>query len=113
MNVCINIIKTRRLLVMDYGVSKRMKEARLKANISLKELGESIGISESNMQKHESGNVKGIDYVRIKKIAEALKVTSEWLLGWEKKKAIKTIDVTDLSDESISKVKEYIELLKK
>jgi len=97
---------------MDNEVSERMKEARLKANISLKELGESIGISESNMQKHESGNVKGIDYARIKKIAEALKVTPEWLLGWEKKKVSKTVDVSDLNNEDIKKVQEYIDLLK-
>ena len=98
---------------MDNGVSERMKEARLKANISLKELGESIGISESNMQKHESGNVKGIDYARIKKIAEALKVTPEWLLGWDKKKAPKTIDISELSEDDIKRVKEYIDLLKR
>lgn len=113
MNVCISIIKERRLFIMDYGVGKRIKEARLKANLTLTGLGELIDISESNMQKHESGNVKGINYDRIKRIAEALKVTPEWLLGWGIKKVIKTIDVTDLSDESISKVKEYIELLKK
>lgn len=98
---------------MDYGVGKRIKEARLKANLTLTGLGELIDISESNMQKHESGNVKGINYDRIKKIAEALKVSPEWLLGWEKKKAPKTIDASELSDVNIAKVKEYIELLKK
>lgn len=98
---------------MDNEVSERIKEARLKANLTLTELGELIGISESNMQKHESGNVKGVNYDRAKKIAEALNVTTEWLLGWEKKKASKTIDVSELSDVNIAKVKEYIELLKK
>ena len=42
-------------------VGNRIKVARKDKGITLKELGEKIGLTEATIQKYESGNIKNID----------------------------------------------------
>lgn len=53
------------------------------AGITLKELGEKIGITEATAQKYEAGNIKKIDIEMLKKISDALGTTPEKLTGWK------------------------------
>ena len=53
-------------------IGMRIKEARKAQKITLKELGNSVGISESTTKRYEDGQIKGVDVNIIKKFAAAL-----------------------------------------
>ena len=58
-----------------------LRKAREDRGVTLKELGESVGLSESTVQKYEAGKIKNIDISLIKKFANALRVNPIYLLG--------------------------------
>lgn len=64
-------------------VGSRIKEMRKSRKMTLKELGEHIGLSESNTKRYEDGQIKTIGIDIIKKIALALDVPASYLTGWE------------------------------
>lgn len=66
-------------------VGNNIKKYRKEAGITLKELGEKIGVTEATAQKYEAGNIKKIDVEMLKKISDALGTTPEKLTGWESK----------------------------
>ena len=48
-------------------VGNNIKKYRKEAGITLKELGEKIGVTEATAQKYEAGNIKKIDVEMLKK----------------------------------------------
>ncbi len=67
-------------------IGKRIKTKRLEANLTLKDVGLKVGLSEGNIQRYEAGKIKGIDVHLLTKIATAINTTPEYLMGWEKSK---------------------------
>lgn len=65
-------------------VGSRIRAARKEKNMTLKELGNLVGLSESTTQRYERGQIKSIDINIAKKFADALHVPAESLLGWER-----------------------------
>lgn len=63
-------------------VGSRIKEMRKSRKMTLKELGEHIGLSESNTKRYEDGQIKTVGIDIIKKIALALDVPASYLTGW-------------------------------
>ena len=59
---------------------KRLRKAK---GLTLEELGERIGTTRQTVCRYESGNIPGIPYDKIVKIAEVLGVRPEELMGWE------------------------------
>lgn len=72
-------------------VGSRIRAARKEKNMTLKELGNLVGLSESTTQRYERGQIKSIDINIAKKFADALHVPAETLLGWQDKEAIPPI----------------------
>lgn len=64
-------------------VGSRIKEMRKSRKMTLKELGEHIGLSESNTKRYEDGQIKTVGIDIIKRIALALDVPASYLTGWE------------------------------
>lgn len=64
-------------------IGMRIKDARKSQKITLKELGSSVGISESTTKRYEDGQIKGVDVNIIKKFANALSVSPAWLMGYD------------------------------
>lgn len=64
-------------------VGLRIKEARKSRGLTLAELGNKIGLSESNTQRYESGRISSVSVELINKIAKALNVSPAFLMGWE------------------------------
>ena len=60
----------------------RIKKRRKLLNKTLLELAEYIGVKEATMQRYESGEIKSIPYDNIVLIAECLKCTPQYLMGW-------------------------------
>ena len=62
--------------------NENLKEARLKSGLSQKDLSENIGVAKSTYSLYESGTREpNVD--TIKKIASALNVSADMLLGLE------------------------------
>ena len=60
----------------------RLREIRKESGISLKKLGEIIGVAESTMSLYENEK-RQPDYETLKKLADYFNVTTDYLLGRE------------------------------
>ena len=61
----------------------RIRELRKKCGITMKELGEKIGVAESTVSQYETGK-RQPDYETLLKLGEYFGVTVDFLLGAEK-----------------------------
>ena len=117
-------------------IGARIKFIRKQKGITLADLGARLGISESNMQRYESGKIASVSIDFINRLAPILEVKPEWLIGWDKDdtpqgyyldsetaeyaECLRTRPSArllfsasrDISKEDMDKVVEYIELLK-
>ncbi|MDR7856015.1 XRE family transcriptional regulator [Tissierella sp.] len=64
-------------------LGKRIYKARINKEITLKQLGDLVDLSESTVQRYEKGKIKNVDIEMVKKFAKALGVLPAHLLGWE------------------------------
>lgn len=60
----------------------RIRELRKKCGITMKELGEKIGVAESTISQYETGK-RQPDYETLLKLGEYFGVTADYLLGKE------------------------------
>lgn len=81
---------------MSFG--QRLKEARKNRGMTLRELGEAIGRSESVVQRYESGVISNLDNEVIAKLANALNVNPAYLMGWTKINTVNTVKIPILGD---------------
>lgn len=97
-------------------VGNRIYDVRTEKNITLKELGDLVGLSESTVQRYEKGKIKNVDIEIVKKFADALKISPAYLMGWENN-TIHTIaahkddmefDWTEEELEDIENFKKYV-----
>lgn len=91
-------------------VGRNIKKYRNESGMTLKELGEKIGITEATTQKYEAGNIKKIDVEMLKKIADALHTTPEKLTGWESKAEYEEYKNKKRGEEEANLVKMYSQL---
>lgn len=63
-------------------LSERIKHIRELKGITLKELGAKINRTEATVQRYESGAIKNVNNDVVESIAEALKVSPAYLMGW-------------------------------
>ena len=80
-------------------IHDRIKERREAVGLTLAQLAEITGVKEATAQRWESGNIKTIKYETIEVLADALKCTPQYLMGWEDK-----IDPTNASDGEVENV---------
>ena len=66
---------------MNFG--ERVKRARLERKMTLLEVAERLGRTEATVQRYESGNIKNPKSDTIQELADALKVSPSYLMGWE------------------------------
>ena len=65
------------------SLSTVLKSKRAELNLTLKEVGDRVGVSEGTVQRWESGNIKTLRHERITKLAEVLDVSPAELMGLE------------------------------
>lgn len=63
-------------------INERIKTRRKLLNKTLLEIAEYLGVQEATVQRYESGEIKNIPYDNIVLIAECLKCTPQYLMGW-------------------------------
>lgn len=91
---------------MDFG--NRLKELRLQAGLTQKQLAEQIGITKSVVSFYELRERTPSPDVLIK-LASIFHVTTDYLLGIEK---TKTIDITGLDSEDEKVIRTMVEHLR-
>lgn len=64
-------------------IIRRIKERRTELGYSFQELADLTGMSKSTLQRYETGAIKNIPLDRLKDLARALRVTPEWIMGWD------------------------------
>lgn len=74
-------------------IGARIKEARLSKDLSMKELGNLLSLSESTVSRYENGKVGQIQLPTIKTIADILNVNVNWILGISDNKEVEKSDV--------------------
>lgn len=63
-------------------VNERIKERRLELGMTLEQVAEKIGVKRPTIFRYESGAIN-IKLSTIRKLAEALQTTPEYLMGWQ------------------------------
>ena len=61
-------------------IGMRIREARDDANMTLKDVGDLIGVSDSTIMRYEKGDIEKIKMPIINSIANALNVNPSWLV---------------------------------
>lgn len=67
-------------------IAERLKSLRLARKLSQQELGKKAGIHPVTICEWEKGNIRGIKLVSLQKLAAALNVTPNELLGTNEKR---------------------------
>ena len=62
---------------------ERIKERRLKLEMSYQDLSDANGISKSTLQRYETGYIKKVPINQIEILAKALHTTPSYLMGWD------------------------------
>ena len=65
---------------MDIG--DKIKQLREEKGMTLEELGNKVGVGKSTVRKWETGMIENMRRDKIKKVADALNVTPDYLMGW-------------------------------
>ncbi len=65
------------------SLGSRMRDARLRQDLTLEQVGEKAGVSRATIQRYEKGVISNIPSDRIEAIARALDVTPSYLMGWD------------------------------
>ena len=65
------------------NIIERIKAKRVELEYSFQDLADLTGMSKSTLQRYETGGIKNIPLAKLKILAKALKVSPEWIMGWE------------------------------
>lgn len=68
------------------GIIQRIKNRRLDLGLSYQDMQDLTGISKSTWQRYETGFIKNLAIDKLDIVANALKTTSGYLMGWEDQK---------------------------
>lgn len=83
-------------------LNERIKQRRLALNLTLLSVAEQLGVKEATVQRYESGDIKNIKHETVAQLAEILKCSPAYLMGWENKDSSDFgIDLTDLERKII------------
>lgn len=63
-------------------VGNNIRRYRAAANMTMKELADKVGLSESTISKYESGDIKSVDVELLARIANAISCKPENLTEW-------------------------------
>ena len=92
---------------------ENLKDARLSAGLSQKDLAEQLGVAKSTYSLYESGK-REPDVARIKKLAEILGVSSDALLGIPERPTTLAahFDGEEFTPEEQEELRNYAQFLK-
>ncbi|MBR0380859.1 MAG: helix-turn-helix transcriptional regulator [Eubacterium sp.] len=63
-------------------MSNKIREIRKRRNMTLKQVADRLGVTESTVQRYESGNIKNLKYETMVMLADILTCSPAELMGW-------------------------------
>ena len=99
-------------------IGQRIKERRIILKLTQEDVAIIVDVTKQTIQKYENNIITNIPSDKIELLAQALRCTPGYLMGWEEKSDKSLYDEMKsdfelLSDEDKKKAIEYIKLLKK
>ena len=88
------------------NIGQRIKQRRKELKMSADELGQRLGKDRSTIYRYEKGDIENLPLDVLEPIAEALRTSPQFLMGWEKVQK-----KNDVLTDIILKAKEDEELL--
>lgn len=64
-------------------LSEIIKMKREELGLTLQEIGDALGVSRATVKRYETGEIKNLKQETIEKLAQILRVTPAYLMGWE------------------------------
>ncbi len=64
-------------------INERIKQMRLKRNLTLLDVAEHLGVQEATAQRYESGEIKNIKHETVLELAKLFNCSPSYLMGWE------------------------------
>ena len=105
----------------DYNimVGERIRNSRKRLKLTMKELGEKVGLHESTISRYENGDIANLNIEKIKEFAYVLNVPVSYLTGWnsspsEVSKSQKWCDALadmDFTDEEFEDLMNYAKFI--
>jgi transcriptional regulator with XRE-family HTH domain len=74
-------------------VGGRIRSARKKQKMTMKELGKKVNLHESTISRYEKGEISTLDIDKIKEFANVLNVSTSYLTGWDEEEEQKYDDI--------------------
>lgn len=74
---------------------KILKEQRIKLGLTMKQVSEAVGVSESTISRWESGAIANMTREKIVLLSQALKISPSVIMGWSKEEKEDTIFILD------------------
>lgn len=71
-------------------MAHRIRELRKANGLTLLQVAERLGVTESTVQRYESGNIKNLKYETMVELAELFGVAPSYLMGWTSEDSTKT-----------------------
>ncbi|OAA93047.1 helix-turn-helix domain-containing protein [Clostridium coskatii] len=79
-------------------INEKIKNRREELGLTLQEVGEYLGVSKATVQRYESGEIKNLKLGTIEKLAQILKISPSYLMGWNDPEENKVSKITDIKE---------------
>ena len=79
----IHLERSRKGSLIVGSLANVLKQRRKELGLTLAQIADVMDVSEATVQRWESGNIKSVRHDKIGKLAELLRVTPAYLMGWE------------------------------
>jgi len=87
------------------SLNDRIKQRRTDLNLTLLDVANFLGVKEATAQRYESGEIKNIKHETIVNLAELLKCSPAYLMGWTNEISVPVKPQIELNDFEIKLIK--------
>lgn len=78
------------------SIQQRIKDRRLALSMTLAQVAYQVGISESTLSRYETSGIQNMGVDKLEKLAEVLKCSPAYLMGWEEKEPTPDVLFNDI-----------------
>lgn len=98
-------------------IMNRMKQRREELGMSYQALSDKVGISKSTLQRYETGSIKNMPVDKLEEIADALRVSPAYLMGWEESVTTPTtiaahFDSDEYTESELDEIRQFAAFVK-
>ena len=98
-------------------IMNRMKQRREELGMSYQALSDKVGISKSTLQRYETGSIKNMPVDKLEEIADALRVSPAYLMGWEESVTTPTtiaahFDGDEYTESELDEIRQFAAFVK-